>query len=1018
MDDFDREPDATDAGDPAPDPTPDSSSDPAPDPATEPAPPMVVGSDGRSRRRTALLVVGVAVATGLIGTYIGTQIQSPADRAAARAAPEASLITVPVERRALSSELILAGQVSYNEPTTVQLAGSVGVDAGEAAIVTDAAAVGDTLREGDVFVEITGRPVIVLQGRLPMYRRMVIGTAGPDVLQLEESLVRQGYPSGTVDTVFDEATASAVEQMYVDAGYTAEGPSVEERDALTSAQESVRSAEDSLRAAQTALADASRPMLESERLQITQAVESARQAVPDAQAAAQAARVEGDTAINSAVAVRDSARVARDSMGAARDIAAQPGAIDPDTGEPYTAQRFSQFDVELAQLNEALTGADGAVVGAQAQRDRSVADADQAIRDAEFQLRLAEAQYSEAIASGDDTALTEAVSTAQGGVDTATANLMALQAATGTRISPGELVFVPLLPSNVTESYVVPGSTVQGPIGTLATSETLVSARVSRVDSALVAVGAAVQIDVRGSGVSVPGTVLSVGAPPPSADGGDSAGGGGEFPSGGESTGRLEVVVSPDDPDALNNYVFWDTRVTVSVASTDGEVLVVPVAALTVGPDQVSQVEIERTPATATTPAVTEIVDVEVGLSANGLAEVRPIDPDSLLAGDRVVIGVETNERRNEDDTADRPGPTTDTDPDGSAPDDDGDDDGAGDDDGDGDDGDGDGDGDGDDGDGDDPSDADSPLAALMGWEYNPVEDRRKQLEVEERTATCMRDEGFEYQPVDYSAGSAPEDELRFTDPEGFGEKYGYGVMYSYELYETGDGPVDGGFEDPNQDYVMGLSPDEQEAFNRALYGVQFEGPPTTDGESQEFVPPPLEDRGCQGIAHAEVYGESPGDDPAVQEILGEFYENQQNDPRLADANRAWAVCLEPTIDEQGFPPPERPDLMYGIVNRLKAEAQGLEIIEVSSQEEFDEYMNSEGGMYGAEQNPDGSGVIYLGEPAEIAGDEIERLTAIEVELWRADQTCQDESQLAEIWRELELEVVDRITTEFPDLVE
>jgi hypothetical protein len=51
---------------------------------------------------------------------------------------------------------------------------------------------------------------------------------------------------------------------------------------------------------------------------------------------------------------------------------------------------------------------------------------------------------------------------------------------------------------------------------------------------------------------------------------------------------------------------------------------------------------------------------------------------------------------------------------------------------------------------------------------------------------------------------------------------------------------------------------------------------------------------------------------------------------------------------------------MYGIVNRLKAEAQGLEIIEVSSQEEFDEYMNSEGGMYGAEQNPDGSGVIYL----------------------------------------------------------
>lgn len=35
----------------------------------------VVGGDGRSRRRTALLVVGAAVVTGLLGTYIGTRIQ-------------------------------------------------------------------------------------------------------------------------------------------------------------------------------------------------------------------------------------------------------------------------------------------------------------------------------------------------------------------------------------------------------------------------------------------------------------------------------------------------------------------------------------------------------------------------------------------------------------------------------------------------------------------------------------------------------------------------------------------------------------------------------------------------------------------------------------------------------------------------------------------------------------------------------------------------------------------------------
>ena len=44
--------------------------------------------------------------------------------------------------------------------------------------------------------------------------------------------------------------------------------------------------------------------------------------------------------------------------------------------------------------------------------------------------------------------------------------------------------------------------------------------------------------------------------------------------------------------------MFFGVRVRVPIDATDGDVLVVPVAALTVGPDEVSQVEVERTPAT------------------------------------------------------------------------------------------------------------------------------------------------------------------------------------------------------------------------------------------------------------------------------------------------------------------------------------------------------------------------------------------------------------------------------------
>lgn len=961
-----------------------------------PVPPLMVptdvsGGDGRGRRRTALLVVGAAVVTGLLGMYIGTRIQSPADRAAAREAPTASLITVPVERRELSSELVLSGQVSYNEPTVVQLAGSVGIATGETAVITDAAAVGDTLQEGDVFVEVTGRPVMVLQGQLPMYRRMVIGTEGPDVMQLEESLVRQGYQPGTIDTVFDEATAAAVQQMYVDAGYVAEGPSVDERDALTGAQESVRNAADNLRAAQTSLANASKPMLESERLQITQAVESARDAVPVAEDGVRASRTEGDQTVNAAVSSRDSARVARDVAAANRAAAGAPEATDPNTGEPYSAAAIGQLDIELAQLNDALVVAEGAIVSAQTQRNQSVAAADQAVTDAQFSLQLAEAQFAEANTAGDNSLLTEAVANAQTGLDTANANLIALQAATGTRISPGEIVFVALLPSNVTESFVALGSTVSGPIGTLATAETLVSARVSRIDSALVAIGAPVQVEIRGSGVTTAGTVLSVGAPAPTS----SPDNGGDQPSGGEATGRLEVIIAPNDPDALNEYVFWDTRVVVSVASTDGAVLVVPVAALTVGPDEVSQVEIERTPATDTEPAVTQVVKVEVGLTANGLAEVRPVVAGSLVEGDRIVIGVETNERQNEDGTQAPEIPAGDTTPPG---DDAGDSEPA------------------DSGDDESVEESDSPLAALMGWEYNPVEDRRKQLEVEAATADCMRDEGFEYEPVDYAAMSNAEDDLQFTDPEGFGEKYGYGVMRSYELYEVGDGTGGIEFEDPNQDYIAALGADEQETYYRTLYGVEYNGTSTTTPDGA-YVPPPVEDRGCSGIARYEIYGDSPGDDPAVQELLNDYYENQRDDPRITDAHTKWATCITPTIDELGIDTPENPDGMYAVMNRIKSEATGVEIIEVSSQEEFDEYMNSgDSQVMGAEQNEDGSGVIYLGEPAEIAGEEIDRLTGIEVGLWKADQACLIEADIVEIRRTLELEVVDQITAEFPDL--
>ncbi|HWL45790.1 MAG TPA: hypothetical protein VNQ73_22805 [Ilumatobacter sp.] len=76
-----------------------------------------------------------------------------------------------------------------------------------------------------------------------------------------------------------------------------------------------------------------------------------------------------------------------------------------------------------------------------------------------------------------------------------------------------------------------------------------------------------------------------------------------------------------------------------------------------------------------------------------------------------------------------------------------------------------------------------SPLAELLGWNTDPVEQRRQELEIQELAGQCMREYGWEYTPVDYGVHQAPViDGVDMSDPQAYGEKYGYGVMYNYEV--------------------------------------------------------------------------------------------------------------------------------------------------------------------------------------------------------------------------------------------
>lgn len=214
-------------------------------------------------RRNTTLAVGlstVVLAAG-VGWLAGRQVRSPAEVAARTAPPTASLITVPVEKTRLQSEVITRGTVGYGSPQVVSLPASALKTS--SAIVTRAPERGASLAEGSVAMAVSGRPVLVLQGAVPAYRDLGPGVFGEDVHQLETALVRLGFDPGAVDGVYDRLTSAAVGSWYAAAGWAPLGPTEEQLQGVRSAQtdlfgaqESHLSALEGLNAARGALAAA------------------------------------------------------------------------------------------------------------------------------------------------------------------------------------------------------------------------------------------------------------------------------------------------------------------------------------------------------------------------------------------------------------------------------------------------------------------------------------------------------------------------------------------------------------------------------------------------------------------------------------------------------------------------------------------------------------------------------------------------------------------------------------------
>ncbi|WP_406284116.1 peptidoglycan-binding protein [Embleya sp. NBC_00896] len=224
------------------------------------------------RRRALLATVVVAVALTAGGVTAARFIKSPAEKAAEAKAPAASVISAVVERRVLTDTVVLRGRVTAGQTVVVapQPTAGGGKDGGGVvrSVVTGVRVkAGDVLEAGQVIIEVSGRPVFVLPGELPVYRDLKPGSEGHDVEQLQAALEGLGYRVGSDRAgTYGAGTRAAVAALYTTIGYDApeagEGGdeavrAAEER--ITSSERALTQAKDTLKAIQAGGSGSSSP---------------------------------------------------------------------------------------------------------------------------------------------------------------------------------------------------------------------------------------------------------------------------------------------------------------------------------------------------------------------------------------------------------------------------------------------------------------------------------------------------------------------------------------------------------------------------------------------------------------------------------------------------------------------------------------------------------------------------------------------------------------------------------------
>lgn len=242
------------------------------------------------------------------------------------------------------------------------------------------------------------------------------------------------------------------------------------------------------------------------------------------------------------------------------------------------------------------------------------------VQQAEWDLQTARLERDQLWAPKDTGAERAAVDAARAQVDAARKTLEQARQNGLPYLPAGEVLYLTELPRRVDAVNVRRGGTVQGAVMTVSGASVRLTGAAAEADARLLKAGAEATFDLP-DGTEHRAVVA-------------------QLKPGKDSNARWEVLFDPDplSGEQITQLQGSNVRVRIAVGATDGDVLSVPLAALTAGPGGESRVEVVESDPREGESARTRLVVVETGLAARGAVEVNPIDGE-LEKGALVVVG-------------------------------------------------------------------------------------------------------------------------------------------------------------------------------------------------------------------------------------------------------------------------------------------------------------------------------------------------------------------------------------------